>query len=105
MLCNELDADPDGWIRIDKVDMERIYRDTQKLKVPVLTQILGTLHDYGYIELVAYAPHRTYQVESYQIRIKDDCWDADKPVFRRSFPQKYRPRKIRTLPTDSVEKI
>lgn len=100
-LCNELDADPEGWIRIARQDMESIFLRTQQMKPTQLTSILKSLETGGYLEFASQAGARWFSVETYTIRIRPDAWEP-RQIVKKQYPAThprsyYRERKARLL--------
>lgn len=74
-LCNHVDAEEDGWIRIARLDLEKLIRKHTPLKSMTLTPLIKRLEEYGYLQLITHAPYRTYQIENYAILIQPNAWE------------------------------
>lgn len=86
-VCNELDADEDGWIHISREEMERVFQRTQQMKPNQLTSIFKTLVNGGYLEFESVAGKRWYSTETYAIRISSDAWEP-KQIVKKVYPQR-----------------
>lgn len=104
-VCNELDADPDGWIRISRKDLETIFAQTQGMKPTQMTAILQTLQNTGYLQMTLETGSRWHTKSDYEIHILESAWEPKK-VVKKYYPQKntraerrnyYRERKARLL--------
>lgn len=86
-VCNELDADPDGWIHIARQDMERLFQRTQRMKPTQLTSIFKSLETGGYLEFQSQTGARWFSVETYAIRVCSDAWEP-KQIVKKVYPQR-----------------
>ena len=100
-ICNELDEDPDGWIRINRMALERVFVKTQKMPHSQITSILQTLAKDGYLTLRAIKGPREFSTEEYEIQISSQSWEpvvVVKKQYVRTTPRNYyQERKARLL--------
>lgn len=102
-LCNYVDADPDGWIRIPRLALEKIHKGVHNGRETNITPIIRTLETYGFLKLIAHAPNRSFQIKDYEIFINDHAWDMES-IPTRSCPLKDRGlRKLAALQKEQVD--
>ncbi len=73
-LCNELDEDEEGWIRISRKDLANLYRERGGCKITNISAVIFMLHTEGYIYL-EYTKTKETNYEDFAIRICDEAWD------------------------------
>lgn len=86
-VCNELDADAEGWIRISRSDLEEVFARTQRAKPNQITSILQTLATHGYLEVETLAGRRWFSTDAYVLRVRADAWEP-KQIVRKVYPQR-----------------
>jgi hypothetical protein len=100
-ICNELDADADGWIRISRSTLERVFVKTQRMKHAQITAIMQTIAKDGYLELHTVKGARDFSTELYEIRVIPSAWESQtvvKKQYARTQPRNYyREKKARLL--------
>lgn len=93
-VCNELDADAEGWIRISRSDLEEVFARTQRAKPNQITSILQTLATYGYLEVETLTGKRWFSTDAYVLRVRADAWEP-KQIVKKQYQSSYTPEQRR----------
>ena len=85
VLCRHLDAGEDGWIRTNSREIVRLVKTHNGLNVQVITALLSTLEEFGYIRIIKNegfrsVPERIHSMTNYQVRVLDSAWDSKEAV-------------------------
>jgi len=76
-LCNDFEADEDGWIDISRIEFNRRIDGCLPMKTHNPTIILETLQELEYIQLerIKLDSQNRFSTTRYRIKVRPDSWE------------------------------